>query len=144
MLTQDALRLALAASREQNNLRAAVGLVKAGMVTAANAFRVLAEDAGRWRQAEALAVLYHWAAPANQRRALIAAGQEVGQDIQPLVSCKRQKDAWSTIRATSRFEAGRIPEELLTAWIATHPSVGLQEGFRREMGREARIHWWWE
>jgi hypothetical protein len=136
MLNQDALRLALAASREPNKLRAAVELVQDGVVTASDAFLVLADGAKRRRQAEALAVLYHWAAPARQRPALVAAGQRVGLDLQPFVSLRSNSDArWAIQRS-------KLPEDLLVFWFMTHPREAVKEYPREELGAIAHLIWW--
>ena len=139
MLNQDALRLALAVSRESNHLRAAVELVESGAVSASDAFQVLAQGANKYRQAEALSVLYHWAAPVSQRRALVAAGQRIGLDLQPLVSL-RKRDSEMEIWNASKFGPRFIPEYLMIPWFLTHPKMEFRDSIERGMG--AHLRWW--
>jgi hypothetical protein len=146
MLNQDALLLVLAASRESNKLRAAVDLVRNGAASADNALRVLAEGEAKGRQAEALAVLYHWAAPAIQRRALVKAGQLVGLDLRPLIPL-RKVGSECVIRAAfheglNYDPAANLHKQLLLAWFSTHRNFELRDLAER-MASGLRILPWW-
>jgi hypothetical protein len=170
VLNANAFKLALACAKEPNKLREAVRLVREGSVAAPLAFetvttmdcglRIAAAKAafpqeirGRtadvislridYRKAEALVYLYR-NAPAGQRRSLVAAGQKVGLDLQPLISIRSHNNSIHAIRHSFRFGDDWIRHRLYLVWFDTHPSEKVRNVCRNEHGRYPPSDWWSE